>query len=221
VNYGVNEVTKYLLQAVPFLAKDIPSERSQYAKIDMAIVLTTLSYYYSGLDQSNLDLSFKRLISLPEGASIYHSWVDYFPSDFDFPQSLSDFNGINLEDKDLRVKTLKDLFIKHPLVSFWMNFNLFPKEGKEFPQVLSASSWDLCEVSENLTTGFSGTNDTKILLPLSIQYHGLPSLLSTNGLLINNLILPENRGYRCLPKGFKNKQLLKLLIEVAATFKSR
>ena len=48
VEYGVNS-KGYRQMAVPFRAKDVPSERSEFGHPDVAILLTILSYYYSGL----------------------------------------------------------------------------------------------------------------------------------------------------------------------------
>jgi hypothetical protein len=37
--------------AVPFQAKDVPAERAEFGHPDVAIILTILSYYYSGLSK--------------------------------------------------------------------------------------------------------------------------------------------------------------------------
>ena len=44
VEYGVNTNSKRTM-AVPFRAKDIPSERAEFGHPDVAIILTCLSYY--------------------------------------------------------------------------------------------------------------------------------------------------------------------------------
>ena len=61
VEYGVNFKRDDLLQAVPYRAKDVPAERAQYAHADVAIILTQLSYYYSGLSAVQLNQVFERL----------------------------------------------------------------------------------------------------------------------------------------------------------------
>lgn len=53
VNYGVNPKGHRKL-AVPFKAKDVASERTEFGHPDMAIILTQISYYYSGLSDSQL-----------------------------------------------------------------------------------------------------------------------------------------------------------------------
>ena len=50
VDYGLVEETRSLL-AVPYRAKDVPSPRSEFGHPDIAILLTCLAYYYSGLDK--------------------------------------------------------------------------------------------------------------------------------------------------------------------------
>ena len=71
MDYGVNLINNHMLQAVPFRAKDIPAERAQYAHPDIAILLTQLSYYYSGLTNSQLDDVFKRLENESDGPREY------------------------------------------------------------------------------------------------------------------------------------------------------
>ena len=67
----MNLISDRLLQAVPFRAKDVPSERAQYAQPDIAIISTQLSYYYSGLTNSQLDDVFKRLENESDGPREY------------------------------------------------------------------------------------------------------------------------------------------------------
>lgn len=46
------------------------------------------------------------------------------------------------------------------------------------------------------TTGFSGTNDNKSLLPLTIAQEDLPSLVQTNAEVLTYLLQPRNRQYQ-------------------------
>jgi hypothetical protein len=68
---------------------------------------------------------------------------------------------------------------------------VFPKEIKEFEKQLSASGWDLGAIKTLLTTGFSGTCDTKHTLPLAVKHLGLPSQRHTNALVLNYLLKDE------------------------------
>lgn len=47
VNYGVNEKGRSKM-AIPFKAKDVAAERTEFGHADAAICFTQLSYYYSG-----------------------------------------------------------------------------------------------------------------------------------------------------------------------------
>ncbi|PNS17150.1 Signal recognition particle subunit SRP68 [Sphaceloma murrayae] len=51
------------------------------------------------------------------------------------------------------------------------------------------------EVNRARTTGFSGTNDNKIVLPSTIQQDDLPGLVHTNAEVLTYLLQPRNRGY--------------------------
>lgn len=63
------------------------------------------------------------------------------------------------------------------MINHWLNTFLFPREAKTFPFKISSSSWDLSSLNRNLTTGFSGTNDSsRYLLPLNMTYYDLPKL---------------------------------------------
>lgn len=64
---------------------------------------------------------------------------------------------------------------------------------KEFPEKLSASGWDLGAVKAHPTTGFSGTIDSKRVLPLDVNYLGLPDQEGTNAQVLEYLLRPENK----------------------------
>lgn len=63
---------------------------------------------------------------------------------------------------------------------------------KEFPEKLSASGWDLGSAKQHPTTGFSGTIDSKSLLPLDVQHLDLPNQKGTNAQVLEYLLRPEN-----------------------------
>ena len=55
VNYGVNPSASFnRLMAVPFRAKDVVADRTEFGHPDVALVLTQLSYYYSGLSDEQM-----------------------------------------------------------------------------------------------------------------------------------------------------------------------
>jgi hypothetical protein len=69
-----------------------------------------------------------------------------------------------------------------------------------------------------LTTGFSGTNDSKRLLPLSISFFGLPELESTNGELIANILSKENSNYLVLEKGITSKEIIQKITNISNVY---
>ncbi|KAL2046481.1 hypothetical protein ABVK25_011836 [Lepraria finkii] len=77
-------------------------------------------------------------------------------------------------------------------IDFYMSRMVFPKEMKEFPQKLSSSGWDIARTKVHPTTGFSGTNDSRYILPLSISQCNFPPQLHTNAGVLDCLLRPEN-----------------------------
>ncbi|OMJ86951.1 hypothetical protein SteCoe_11424 [Stentor coeruleus] len=214
VEYGVNPQRNNLFQAVPYRAKDVPAERAQYEHPDMIIMLTQLSYYYSGLSSSQLDKVFNYLSNTNSGPQVYEKWIQHIPKSYKIDDSIREYIGLNFGDPDKIEKYLYPVMRKHPLViNFWLNMFLYPKELKQFQGKFSRSSWDISKKKKNLTTGFSGTNETKMLLPLNIKYDGIEELMSTNGSLINCLLLKENNGYECFNKDFNGEMILKKITE--------
>ncbi|PVF94400.1 hypothetical protein CPB86DRAFT_713347, partial [Serendipita vermifera] len=70
---------------------------------------------------------------------------------------------------------------------------VFPRQAKEFPSKLSSSGWDLAAKKPNLSTGFSGTNDGRFLLPTTIVQVDRPAQLHTNAKVLSCLLQEENR----------------------------
>lgn len=69
---------------------------------------------------------------------------------------------------------------------------VYSKELKEFPDELSASRWDIGEIKTHPTVGFSGTNDSRNTLPLSVKQLDLPEQNHTNALVLEYLLKDEN-----------------------------
>ncbi len=193
VEYGVNETSKRgLLQAVPYRAKDVPAPRAQFAHVDIFIGLTTLSYYYSGLSDAQLDQLFHTLDKEANASTIYGQWIDDITarSGCAIDESIRRYSGLNLADASQKLEQLYPTMRRLPAcVDYWLVKFLFPREAKEFEHKLSTSAWDLCTLSDShVTTGFSGTNDSRILLPTSMRYHEVSELSGTSGRVIANLL---------------------------------
>jgi hypothetical protein len=83
------------------------------------------------------------------------------------------------------------------MVDFYLNQQVFPRVAREFQSKLLTSAWDLVEDKMNITTGFSGTNDNRHLLPTSITQEDPEFVLGTNALVLQHLLLPQNDHYQC------------------------
>ncbi|KAH6982286.1 hypothetical protein BKA56DRAFT_550226 [Ilyonectria sp. MPI-CAGE-AT-0026] len=200
VNYGTDtKREKKTRLAVPFRAKDSPTPRSEFSHPDVVIVLTCLSYYYSGLEDEDL-FGALNLLTRSDNADLeYQSWVVTAPS---LPLAFKQLNGINLRD---RVQCTSEVFqhlrYSKGAIDYFLSHMVFAKELKEFPHKLTASGWDLGKVKQNPTTGFSGTNDSRYVLPLDVEQLDLPEQKHTNSLVLEYLLRPENSTALMPPRG--------------------
>ena len=115
------------------------------------------------------------------------------------------------------------------VINYFLNTFVFPRESKQFPSKLVSSAWDLSASSRSkIITGFSGTNDTQLLLPVHICQYDLPELRKTDASVLNNLLQIENEYYQSLPIGansdkilkelVKSRKILQVIIDVGAVF---
>jgi len=191
VNYGLAPARRPpIMLAVPYRAKDMPSPRSEFSHPDVVIVLTCLSYYYSGLSDEQLYTCFQLLHDdLDQAEQEYGRWAAQAP---DLPPSFQHFSSINIEDKP-QCETIVFPALRHarPVVDFFLAYVVFPKEMKQFPLKLSSSGWDLAKPKKHhLLTGFSGTNDSKAVLPLSVTALDLQP--HTNAAVLSTILRDEN-----------------------------
>ncbi|RHZ68728.1 hypothetical protein CDV55_106064 [Aspergillus turcosus] len=191
VDYGLHP--RRCLMAVPFRAKGIPSEHAEFGHPDVAITLTCLSYYYDGLSCEQVRHCFGLLAKENDPAAEYQLWISRNLSGL--PAELRAITGVNLED----TRTFHKILYPHiqyqkGLVDFYLSRVVFPKEAKEFPHKLCTSAWDLpSRPNQPSTTGFSGTNDNRFLLPRSAPQRDLPQLLHTNAMVLSLLLREENQ----------------------------
>jgi hypothetical protein len=126
----------------------------------------------------------------------YDHWAK---SGQDLPAELRQFKGVNKEDEVQVDGLLVPLFSRNKgMVDFYLSQVVFPRYAREFPSKLPTSAWDLVEEKKNVTTGFSGTNDNRHLLPTSISQEDPDFVLCTNALVLQNLLRPENNHYECI-----------------------
>ncbi|RDW72793.1 hypothetical protein BP6252_06700 [Coleophoma cylindrospora] len=191
VNYGINPrrlpPTKL---AVPFRAKDCPSPRSEFSHPDVVIMLTSLSYYYGGLSDEDLFDNFQHLFRADQANVEYRIWTESAP---ELPEMFRHLSSINLKD---RLQCVQEIFpalrFSKGAIDYFLSHHVFQKYIKEFPHKISASGWDLGQVKSKPTTGFSGTIDSRHLLPLDVHHLDLDRQKHTNALVLKHILQPEN-----------------------------
>lgn len=163
--------------SVPYHAKDNPATRAEFSLPDAAIVLTCLTYYNGGLSDQQIHASFEALSQSDCAAQEYERWVKDAP---DIPHAFREITGVNLGNAEQCRDVFGPLRRAKDTVDFYMAKIVFPKEMKEFPNKLSSSGWDIAREKVHPTTGFSGTNDSRYILPLSIAQRDLRRSASWN-----------------------------------------
>ncbi|OAR01441.1 hypothetical protein LLEC1_04033 [Akanthomyces lecanii] len=191
VNYGLDPTReKNTRLAVPYQAKDSPSARSEFSHPDIVIVLTCLTYYYGGLEDQALFDSLEILVRSDNAELEYSAWVHTAPT---LPLAYKLLQGVNLRDRVQCSSTIfPHLRYSKGAIDYYLCRMVFNKSCQEFPHKLSASGWDLGKTKRCPTTGFSGTNDSRYVLPLGMKQLDLPEQSHTNALVLSNLLRPEN-----------------------------
>ena len=215
VNYGINRKSKFnRLMAVPFRAKDVPAERTEFGHPDIALLLTQLSYYYGGLSASQVLQCLDRLREEErDPEAIYAEWIDQ-EEESNLSHGLKQWKGVNLKDDERETRHLcRILRCNFLVVDYFLNHFVFPREGKQFPHRLVSSAWDLSAPTRTkMITGFSGTNDTQLLLPTHISQCDLPQLQKTDALVLDHLLQTENEQYRCLSMKTSSETILREMV---------
>ncbi|KAE9977309.1 hypothetical protein EG327_007776 [Venturia inaequalis] len=194
VTYG-HDFSRSLL-AVPYRAKDLPSLRSEFSHPDVTVILTCLSYYYEGLSDEQMFSCFEALLESDNPEGEYDSWVS---QQIECPVAFRHLSGINLRDRPQCLEKVFPLFHRSKTVlDFYMTRLVFPREMKEFPQKLSSSGWDIARSTRHPMSGFSGTNDSRYLLPLSVTQADIPEMVHTNATVLDCLLQSHNT-YSIIP----------------------
>lgn len=218
--------------AVPFEAKGTPSEQSEFGHPDVAILLTCLAFYYTGLTQPQFRQGLQHVLQSDNPAAGY----DRLTSGCDgLPEPLRNWNIVNVEDNAQLEELWQHLRMGRAIIDHYMNHFVFPAHAKQFEIKLQASGWDIPllikdeqEQGGARTTGFSGTNDNRRMLPLTIQQDDLPGLHHTSAEVLSYLLQPRNREYYvAVDKQYKrlsetgllrrlNDQKIRVLIDAGA-----
>ncbi|KAI1383848.1 uncharacterized protein F4822DRAFT_438664 [Hypoxylon trugodes] len=184
--------------AVPFEAKGTPSEQSEFGHPDVAILFTCLAFYYTGLNLKQFSQGIQHVLQSDDPAAQYDMWISSCSS---LPESLRQWNVINIEDAGQMEELCRHLRLNCNVINHYLNHFVFPIHAKQFEIKLQASAWDLPFYSKGQqrgarTTGFSGTNDNRAMLPLTIRQDDLPSLQQTSAEVLSYLLQPRNRSYQ-------------------------
>lgn len=226
VQYGLHPTRDPI--AVPFHAKGVPSDQSEWGHPDCAILFTCLAFYYDGLNHAQLRQSLEHIVKSDDPSSEYDRWCQ---SSNTLPDSLHEWNVINVDDEAQLVELWQHFRYKVVVIDYYLNRFVFPKHAKQFRMKLQASGWDIplflagSDSPERngstkkslrpLTTGFSGTNDNRTMLPLTIKQEDLRGLSHTNTEVLTYLLHPRSRKYQLAvePHGkhFSETNLLSLL----------
>ena len=191
VDYGLDENRERKTRvAVPYRAKDSPTPRSEFSHPDVVILLTSLNYYYSGLEDTDLFALYDLLMNDDNPEASYEAWVKTAPA---LPKCYRQLQGVNLRDIALcEAEIFPHMRYSRGAIDYFLSKLVFAKECKEYPHKLSASGWDLGKIKDKPSTGFSGTNDSRYLLPLSVKQLDLPEQMHTNALVLEYLLRAEN-----------------------------
>ena len=233
VDFGAHPTRENYQMSVPFRAKDVASDRTEFGHPDIAVLLTISHYYQSGLSKQQLkDVFFclEQSITESEAKALYREWVDSCPVRDQYLNQLQTWEAVNLSDVELFEQNLFPAFASHmDVINFWLFKMILPKQAKQFPQKVVATPWDLCRevrsaggggagniliskaMNHAVTTGFSGTDDLQFVLPLTIKQENLVSLEQTNGIQMRSLLRPENDHYRWLRQDNTALEILDLI----------
>ncbi|KAG0648167.1 hypothetical protein D0Z07_5692 [Hyphodiscus hymeniophilus] len=196
VQYGLHPTRDPI--SVPYHAKGTPSENAEWGHPDVSILFTVLAFYYDGLNPIQLRQSLEHVLKSDEPSHIY----DRFTQDSTLPDSLKDWNAINVDDEAQLNEIHIHVRYNMGVIDYFLNNFVFPKHAKQFQLKIQSSGWDIPHFApgsqplpgiETLTTGFSGTNDWKHMLPLTIRQHDLNGLVHTNAEVLTYLLQPRSQ----------------------------
>ncbi|KAF8122530.1 hypothetical protein EV363DRAFT_1554095 [Boletus edulis] len=198
VDYGLDPTfPPRTMLAIPYRAKDVPAKMAEFGHPDITILLTCLSYYYGGLSENQLRISFELLLQQDDPSSEYARWVEDCAT-MSLPHPLRKLSGVNIRSLEQWGTHLIPLFARNKrAIDLYLSNVVFAKHVNEFPQRISASNWDIAERRNHPITGLTGTNDGQYLLPTSIVQNDPNHLhqTGTNARVLSYLLRPENSSY--------------------------
>ncbi|KAL8868777.1 MAG: hypothetical protein Q9174_004759 [Haloplaca sp. 1 TL-2023] len=134
VQYGIHPLRDPV--AVPFRSKGMPSDQAEFGHPDVSILLTCLSFYHTGLNFAQFQQSLGLLLKSDEPGREYASWIVQVEK---FPQSLSAWDSINIDDETQCVSLWNHLRLQMTTIDFFLNHFVFPRHAKTFDRKLVSS----------------------------------------------------------------------------------
>ncbi|VEU35420.1 unnamed protein product [Pseudo-nitzschia multistriata] len=213
VQYGNHPTRKRFDMAVPYRAKDVAAERTEFGHPDVGLSLTFAHYFQAGLQEQQLRHVFEKLqrMNNSDAKAEYSSWVES-----EEMEGISSYDGVNIEDTVMFKTKLFPCFRKNMrVIRFWLFKLILPVQAKQFPLKLLSTAPELCrspQLGEHwtaVTTGFSGTDDLSLLLPPTIVQENIESLKMTNGVQLISLLREENNDYCSLTNDDTTDEIIK------------
>jgi hypothetical protein len=150
-----------------------------------------LSYYYGGLGFEDFIDTFHHLLRLDQANIEYALWLQ--TGDPGLEDSFRHLNSVNVRDRSYCMDSVfASLRCSKNTIDYFLTHLVFPKEMRKFSHKLSGSGWDLGREKAHPTTGFSGTSDSRHLLPLNVERLDVPPQEHTNALVLGHLLQDEN-----------------------------
>ncbi|QIW97699.1 hypothetical protein AMS68_003217 [Peltaster fructicola] len=192
VNYGLTSSrTPHTSLAVPYIAKDRPSPRSDYSNPEVIILLTSLSYYNSGLSKDQLLVALQLLSQHYQPEIIYRTWLQNADA---FPQEYSTVSSVSRITDDQELDKIWPHFrYAVPVIDFFLANVVFVQELRAYNEKLCVSGWDLGKVKGAVTRGFSGTRDRRELFPFSLKHQVPNELQHTDALVLGHVLEETNQ----------------------------
>ncbi|KAI1687828.1 Pectate lyase [Pyrenophora tritici-repentis] len=143
VNFGLDRSRiPRTLPAIPYKSKDSPFPRSEFSHPDVVIILTLLSWYYSGLGDGELFDILTHVLRSEYATIHYDDFVS--TASFSLPEAFGNLSVISIHDRQQYITQLfPGLWYSRKVVDYFLSYLVFLKQLKQFTKKLSASGWDL------------------------------------------------------------------------------
>jgi hypothetical protein len=124
VQYGLHPRREPI--AVPYMAKGIPSDQSEWGHPDVSIIFTVLAFYYDGLSVSQLHQTLEHILKSDDPSQVY----DRSSRDCGLPDYLREWNAINVDDEDQLKQIWQLVRYNMFVIEYFLNSFVFPRHAK-------------------------------------------------------------------------------------------